>query len=262
MISSFFRNLVGVKTDRAVQGALEALVRWDPESATEAELRTMEQHLDQLGLQVAQARASYEREQKEADAILQLSQQRMAAAEQLQRQIEAEGDAGRKATLERSLATLVGMLEQMAPDIDRERQDAEEALQFLETLEETYAQAGAKLKGAKSSLDRARRDMARAGQQREAADRRAEAARQAAGLTSTTSGLNVALKAMQDSAASDLAAAEAANTKAKLLQPTKPEKEDPNIAAAMASVSGRQAPTSLGDRLAALRQRQLAAPGS
>src|ERR1700750_422365 len=182
MITSFFRNLVGVKTDRAVQGALEALVRWDPQSATEAELRTMEQHLDQLGMHVAQARASYQREQKEADAIVQLSQQRMAAAEQLQRQLAGGGDGARKAALEKSLATLVAMLEQMAPDLDRERKDAEDAQQFLETLEETYAQAGAKLKGAKSELDRAHRDMARAGQQREMADRRAEAARQAAGL--------------------------------------------------------------------------------
>ena len=63
---SFIRNLVGVKTDRAVQASVEALVRWDPQAATEAELRTMEQHLDDLGLQVAQARATYEREKKEA----------------------------------------------------------------------------------------------------------------------------------------------------------------------------------------------------
>ena len=33
---SFIRNLVGVKTDRAVQAGVEALVRWDPQSATEA----------------------------------------------------------------------------------------------------------------------------------------------------------------------------------------------------------------------------------
>ncbi len=45
---AFIRNLVGVKTDQAVNGAVEAIVRWDPKSATEAELRTMEQHLDRL----------------------------------------------------------------------------------------------------------------------------------------------------------------------------------------------------------------------
>jgi DNA repair exonuclease SbcCD ATPase subunit len=253
---SFIRNLVGVKTDQAVQGAVEALVRWDPKAATEAELRTMEQHLDQLGRQVAEARQAYDRERREAEAIINLSNQRMAAAEQLERRIQAEPDPSRKADLERSLGTLVGMLEQMAPDLEREKQDADDAGSFLRMLEDTYAQAGQKLKSARDALNRAQRDMGRAEQQREAAERRAEAARQAAGLSSATSGLSVALKAMQDNAARNLAAAEAANAKAKLLQPTRPEQEDPNIAAAMAVASGAPlAPSSLSERLTALRQR-------
>lgn len=250
---SFIRNLLGVKTDQAVQGAMEALVRWDPKSATEAELRTMEQHLDDLGRQVAEARASYDREQKEADAIKALSNQRMAAAEQLQRQMDAEADPARKASLEKSLETLVAMLEAMAPDIEREEKDAVEAHQFLEMLEKSYAEAGAKLKAARADLNRAERDMGRAEQQRQMAERQAEAARRAAGLASATSGLTVALKAMQDAAAKDLAEAEAANAKAKLLTPTTPEKEDPNIAAALAAASGKPASASLADRLANLR---------
>ena len=145
---AFIRNLVGVKTDQAVNQAVEAIVRWDPQSATEAELRTMEQHLDQLGRQVAEARMAYDREKKEADAIQALSQQRMAAAEQLERRMTAEADPTRKAELERSLATLVGMLEQMAPEVEREKQDAADAEEFLRMLEDTYAQAGQKLKSA------------------------------------------------------------------------------------------------------------------
>ena len=151
---SFIRNLVGVKTDKAMQAGVEALVRWDPQSASEAELRTMEQHLDDLGRQVATARQSYDREQKEADAIQALSQQRMAAAEQLQRQIAAEPDATRKPTIERSLGTLLAMLEQMAPEIEREKKDAVDAKDFLEMLEKTYAQAGGKLKQGRSELER------------------------------------------------------------------------------------------------------------
>ena len=258
---SFIRHLAGVKTDQAAQGALEALVRWDPQAATEAELRAMEQHLDELGLQVAQARAAYERERREAEAVQQLSRQRMAAAEQLERQLAGETDPGRKGALERSLATLVDMLEQMAPEVERERQDAEDAREFLETLERTYAEAGQKLRAARGELERARRDMGRAGQQREVAQRRAEAARQASGLTRSTSGLSVALKAMQESAARDLAAAEAASAKAKLLQPTRPERDDPNIAAALAAATGAPpAPVGLSDRLVALRQRQPVLP--
>ena len=254
---SFIRNLVGVKTDNAVNAAIEAIVRWDPKAATEAELRTMEQHLDQLGLQVAQARAAYDREKREADTILALSQQRMAAAEQLQQRLAGETNPANQQALEKSLATLVGMLETMSPDVGREKQDATDAEAFLRSLEDTYQQAGQKLRGARADLSRAERDMSRADQQRQAAEQRAEAARQAAGLSGATSGLSVALKAMQDNAARNLAQAEAANAKAALLKPTRPEQDDPNIVAAMAAVSGAVAPTaSLGDRLAQLRLKQ------
>jgi chromosome segregation ATPase len=253
---SFLRNFVGVKAENTVQAGVEALVRWDPEGASEAELRTMEQQLDDLGRQVAVARQSYDREQREADAIEQLSRQRMAAAEQLQGQIATEGDQGRRTALERSLETLVSMLEEMAPEIARERQDAADAKDFLEMLEQTYAEAGGKLKAARGELDRARRDLARAGQQRVSAERQAEAARQAAGLTRATSSVTVALKAMQEASARDLASADAAMAKAKLLRPTRPEQEDPNIAAAMASAAGKSpAPQNLSERLAALKGR-------
>jgi hypothetical protein len=144
----------------------------------------------------------------------------MAAAEHLQSQLASEANPGEKAELERSLTTLVTMLEEMAPEVDRERKDVAEAKDFLEMLEKTYAEAGGKLREGRAQLERAQRDMARAGQQRQMAERQADAARRAAGLSTTTSSLNVALKAMQDTIARDLANAEAANMKAKLLRPT------------------------------------------
>jgi chromosome segregation ATPase len=253
---AFMKNLVGVKMDKAAAAGIEALVRWDPKSASEAELRTMEQHLDELGREVALARQSYDREKREADTIQALSHQRMAAAEQLQRQLDAETDPTRKAGVQKSLETLVRMLEQMAPEVDREKADEVDAKDYLAMLEQTYAEAGGKLKTARSDLERAQRDMARATQQREQADRQAESARRAAGLASQTNSLTVALKAMQDAAAKDLASADAQMSKARLLRPTRPEQDDPNIAAAMAAASGKSpAPQSLTERLAALKAR-------
>lgn len=250
----FIRNLLGVKTDEAVRSAVETLVRWDPAAATEAELQTMEQHLDRLGRQVAEARQALTRETKEAEAVRQLSTQRMAAAERLQNEWAAATDPARKAALEKSLHTLVGMLEQMAPEVEREGKDAEDAREFLTMLETTYADAGKKLKEAKGRLDRARRDMSRAGQQRDMAERQAQAARQAAGLAGATSSLDVALKAMQDAAAKDLAVAEAARRKSELLAPSRPEQDDPDIARALAEVTGAQVPSqNLTERLQRLK---------
>jgi len=250
----FIGNLLGVKTDQAVNAGVEALVRWDPQSATEAELRTMEQNLDDLGLQVARARQEYDREEKEAEAIQATSKQRMAAAEQLQAQVNAATDPAMKANLEKSLGILVDMLEKMQPDTDRETKQAADAKSFLEMLEGTYAEAGGKLKAARGALEQAQRDMARAAQEKQTAERQAEMARQAAGLTQSTSGLTIALKTMQDAAAKDLQSADAAAAKARLLRPSKPEQDDPNIAAALAAASGHPVVgTSLADRLAALK---------
>src|SRR5262249_54255057 len=214
--------------------------RWDPKSASEAELRTMEQHLDELGREVALARQSYNREKQESDTIQALSHQRMAAAEQLQGQVNAETEPTRKAALEKSFETLVGILEQMLPKDQRDKRNEDEARDFRGMLEQTYAEAGGKLKTARSDLERAQRDMARAAQQREQADRQAEAARRAAGLASQTSSLTVALKAMQDAAAKDLASADAQMSKARLLRPTRPEQDDPNIAPARNAASGKR----------------------
>jgi chromosome segregation ATPase len=254
MVMKFIGNLIGVKADKVVNAGIEALVRWDPQGATEAELRGMEQRLDELGMQVARARQNYDREEKEAQAIQALSKQRLAAAEALQDRANGETDPARKADVEKSLATLLDMMEKMAPDLERETQEAADAKQFLEQLEAVYADAGGKLKTARGELERAQRDMARAAYRREAAEQQADAARQAAGLSQSTSSLNVALKAMNESATRDLASADAATAKAKLLAPTSPEKDDPNIAAAMAAASGK-GPTPVGaaNRLAALK---------
>ena len=256
MALSFLKSLVGVKANQAVQTALETYVRWDPTGASEAELKTMEGKLDEMGIHVAQARAKYGEAQKGLDAINALMHQRMTAADTLQRQSETESDPGRKAALEKSLATLLDLLEQMTPEVDQDTQDAKEAHDFLVQLEEAYAAFGNKLKTARAELERAQRDMQRQEMSRQTALQRAEAAREAAGLASSGSSVNVALQAMHSAAERSREAAEAANAKAALLKPTAPETEDPNIAAALAAAQGKQAPaTSLADRLAALKNR-------
>lgn len=260
----FVKNLLGVKADQAVKSGVEALVRWDPQAATEAELRSMEQNLDQLGKDVAAARLAFDKEAQEAKAISDLYHQRLVAAEHLGSQAAAATDPGQKAALEKSLTTLLDMLEQMAPDIEREKQDAVEAEEFLRMLEASYAEAGTKLRNARAELERAQRDMDRAEQQRVMADRQAEAARRAAGLASSTDGLGIALKAMRESADKDRISAEAQLAKTRLLAVDKPEKDDPNIAAALAAASGKPA-AAKGDvmgRLAALRSPQKQLPSS
>ena len=254
MAISFLKSLLGVKANQTVQGALEMYVRWDPKGASEAELKTMESKLDEMGMHVAQARAKYSEAQKALNTINALMHQRMTAADTLQRQFEAESDQGKKAALEKSLGTLVDLLEKMTPEVQQDEADAKDAHDFLVQLEEAYSAFGAKLKTARADLDRAQRDMERAAMARETAQQRAEQAREAAGLAQSGSSVNVALQAMHANAEKARQAADAANAKSALLKPTSPETEDPHIAAALAAAQGKQAPAaSLADRLAALK---------
>lgn len=251
----FVKNLLGVKADQAVRAGVEALVKWDPKAATEAELLTMEQNLDELGREVATARIAYEKEAQEAQAIVALHGQRMTAAEQLATQAATESDPGRKAQIERSLSTLLTMLEEMQPEVLREKQDAVEAKEFLDMLEASYNDAAAKLREARSVLSRAQRDMERAEQQRMAAERKEEVARRAAGLSGASDGVGVALRAMKEAADKERIETEAKLSKARMLATSKPEDDDPHIKAALAAAAGKSpAATDLASRLAALKK--------
>ncbi|GGF16244.1 hypothetical protein GCM10011611_22510 [Aliidongia dinghuensis] len=253
---SFFKNLLGVKADQAVQNGIELYVKWDPTGASEAELKTMEGKLDELGLNVAKARARFTDAQKALDTANALLHQRMTAADSLQAQIEAAAaDPARKASLERSLGTLVELLEHMTPEVEQAKKDAADAHDFLIQLEEAYEGLGQKLKSARGDLERAQREMERARLAKEAAAERADIAKSAAGLSSNGSSVNIALKAMHDAAEKDRQAAEAQNAKAALLKPSSPETDDPNIAAALAAAEGKPTqPQSLSERLAALKK--------
>ena len=63
-----------------------------------------------------------------------------------------------------------------------------------------------------------------------------------------------AITALAALAVPSLASADAQMSKARLLRPTRPEQDDPNIAAALAVAAGKSpAPQSLSERLAALK---------
>jgi hypothetical protein len=96
--------------------------------------------------------------------------------------------------------------------------------------------------------------MERAAADADRARDRAQAAEIAAGVKKGGDTLNVALDAMTRKTQAAQDAADAANRKATVLTPQDHEKEDPNIAAALAAASGAPAaPTNVADRLAALK---------
>ncbi|MDD5271460.1 MAG: hypothetical protein PHU14_01950 [Methylovulum sp.] len=240
----FFKNY-GIQKAKDISRLLgEAIVKFDPEGATEAAIAEIEEKFDKLNLSFSNAKKAWEKEHKEAEAITALYNQRLAAAEFLQANPEKAA----------ALNQLVTLLEDMQPDIEREKQEADDAKLYMDELEGLVKQYADKLKTARHTLEQAKRQMAHAELLKERAQDKAEAAKMASGLSGSSSSLSSALDHINKLAENSLAAADAANRKASLLQPTQAE-DNPDIKAAMDAVSGKApAATSIQDRLAALKK--------
>ena len=242
---SFFKNY-GIEKAKSLDNALsEAIVKFDPEGATEAAIGEIEEKFDNLNVAFSKAKQVWDKENKEAETILALYNQRLAAADYLQ------ADPGKTAALNQ----LISALEEMLPDIEREKQEADDAKQDMDQLDDLVKQYADKLKSARHTVEKAKKDMQRAEFQKERAKEMADAAAMAAGLSKSTTGLSSALDHMNKLAEQSKAEADAANRKARLLQPTSID-EDADIKAAMAAVSGNSpAGLSIQDRMAALRSK-------
>ncbi len=253
---SFIGNLFKKHAENAVTSVQQFLVTLDPETATEAQIAEFSDQLTKASEELARARAEYKKEQRESDEIQALYNKRLEAAAILEQQVAATEDPGQKGSLSASLEKIISMLEQMKPDVDREKAEADDAKAMMDELTKFVEESAAALRDARSKLERAKADMRRAELEKERAQKRAQTAEVLAGIKKGSGTFNVALDAMQKKADESRVKADAANTRSGLLTPTNVEKDDKNIAAALAQASGKPDPatTSLSDRLAALKK--------
>lgn len=254
---SFLGNLFKTHVGNVMTSIQTTLVELDPETATEAQIETFSDQLKTASMELAKARMEYQREQKEANAIQALYDQRFQAANILEGQLAtAAGDESRTASLQKSLETLVTMLEKMQPDVEREKREAEDARAIMEELSKFVEESAETLREARSRLEHARAEMKRAELEKQRAEKRARTTEVLAGIKKNSGSFNVALDAMEKKAQDSRIRAEAANTRTELLKPTTVEQADQNISAAMAAASGKPEPGKVGlsERLAALKK--------
>ena len=238
MISGFFKQFGKKQIENAAQGLVALMVKFDPETATEAQVAEMNENLDKLMKQMGQAKVTYEKERREATEITKVYNERIAAVHKLKEKAEATADPAQRAALEASATKLLDMITEMAPQVDQEKQEAEEALVYLNELEEAVKQAAANLLTARKKIESARREMARAQLEQERAKKRAEQAEVLAGIKKQSSSLGVAFDAMQKEAEKARIAATAMNAKASLLGKDPKLEADANITAALNEVKG------------------------
>ena len=249
-----FLSKMGMKkAEGALESFTQAVVAFDPETASDAQISLMEEGLDDLGRKVAEAEQAVAKDRAETKTLTDQYDKYMAAAERLQEQIAtAQEQKQASSGLQDSLTTVVETLEGLTPEIEREREEDVEAEAFAAELREAYDAAAERLKGARKKLQEAQRNMERADQKKERAKEKEDAVRAASGLSSSMSGLDVALSAMTKEADEANAEAAAADLKVGAFGEKKLD-DDPNIAAALQGEDPNAGKSAM-DRLAALKK--------
>jgi hypothetical protein len=255
----FFAAFGLIKTKKIAKDLANFLALTDKDAAGQADLAVKEKNLDAAGQLLTQLRQSHAHEVEEFDKLDKHYQQYLAAAERLKGKLldpaTAETD---RAQIEAGLNDLVGKLEAMGPELEQHRQDVAESADLLKEATAAYEERADDLKMAKNQLDEAQRDLARAQVINDRAKQQAEQAARVAGLRSgddTGNGVNVALNAMHNEAATLRANAEANKLKAQVLAKA-PGAAPANqfVAAALAEAAGEKPAASVLDRLAALKK--------
>jgi hypothetical protein len=251
---SFLKGYSEVKAESAGGSIVGMLSSWDPEGASEADIRVMDANLDKLLKQAADSSADATREQAEADAINALYRQRLAGVEVLEKRKEG-ADAAAVAEIDSVILEELDKLEGMKDDILREEQEAVEAAQYVDELKQLCSMAAEKLKGARAQLTSARKDMERASVREQRAEEKAKRAAEVAGISSSMSKMSSALEAMKAKAAESTSKAEAHEMKSALLSNSS-TKAGSMMDSAMAEASGKPSAStvSIADRLSALRK--------
>lgn len=250
MIGKFFKHYGINKIKDGVQGLQDAIVEFDPEGASDAAIAEMEENFDSINKEFSKAQQDFRKEKAEAIAIVDTYNQRLAAAEHITAQLTDDPD---NAQLNEALNQLVSALEDMAEDVESEKEEADFAEEIMNDLQLTVTMYADKLKSARKDMSRAQKDLERAKRQEQRADEQADRAAVAAGIKDRAGGLSSALESMQRQANDSKANADAATRKAQLLSPTLVDENDA-VKAAMDAVNGVEKPTSAADRLAALRK--------
>jgi len=250
---NFLKTFGTKKLENSIQKAGQSIALSDLDTAADVNVDVLQKNLDKIALQYQNAVKEYQREQREADQAEHLFNTRISAAEKLSAKLEGELTDTDKMAIEQALNQLLTEIEDHKPEVEREKQEAVEAKEFMDMLKKEVDESANQLKSARKNFDSATKNLKRNELQAEQAKRKEEQIKELAGIKKKTDNLSFVLNAMNQKADEAKAQAEASKLKADLLKPVKVEDND-IIKQAMLEASGT-APksTNMADRLAALK---------
>lgn len=193
----------------ALSGFISALAKFDPKTASAADIAMMEDEVKKAATLKVDAAHEIDGKGGLKEHLAQLEIDRDSAITALgilQNQHAAANDAG-KADIARRAAVIDRQIGVLEDQIKSDRDSLAAAQEWLGQVTEALEQAATNLSGARQALADAQREAKSAKRERETAEQQAERTKQLAGIRGATSHLGVAIGAMKESAASDRKAA-------------------------------------------------------
>lgn len=209
----------------------------------------------------AKAKNTYDVEQGQFVAIKSQYDEILVEANACQEKITAGStNLDLKGKLETHLVSLLDQIESMKPELEREEQEAQDALEHYNMLKETVELKAGQLSKAKDALKKARMENQKLDVQMERMKEREDQQKVLMGIREQTSSLDSVLNAINSDNAKKKEAIEAAKLRTDALKMhEKPSVGssaiDPEVAAALGKGTGAAPKMSAADRLAALNRK-------
>lgn len=248
----FFKNYSGTVSEGIGNKAMSVIATWDPEGASEADIKQKRDELTQISEEAQKAKFEWTTVKNQNDEKINTYNRYLAAAKHMQEQMDTEPDPAKKEELKTSLTNLLDQLEKTAVDLKKEKDLVEHKEAFYHEMEKVTIELANKLKTSKKEYSAAITEMRQAQIEDAMAKREETVLTTVQGLSG--GGVNSALNAIKKNAQEAQNSAAASRTRTGLLKET-PLESDPNIDAALKIVSGEaDKPKDTTDRLSHLSQ--------
>jgi chromosome segregation ATPase len=197
MLGNFFKNYGKVKAEQVGDSLVNLAATLDAEGVSEAAVKQKQEEHDEYVRQLVDAQRDFSREKKEFDDIEALYNKKLAAAERAQADLTTNPANSDAAT---ALEELLNSVEKMAPRLDKERREYEDAEHLMIELQQASNEIATELKGLRETINSTNAAIKEAELDAERARKEREKAEKIAGLRKASGKFDVAMSALQKKA--------------------------------------------------------------
>lgn len=193
-ILNFIKNYGLVKGDQASEGLVNLAAALDAEGVSEAAIAQKQDEHAALVQKLVEAQFDFKKEKADFDRVSEEYNKKIAAAERAQADLTANPANADAAT---AVAELVAAIEKVAPRLDKEKAEYEQAERWMKELQEASDEVATELLGLRQQINETKAAIKEAELDADKALKNKQKAEQLAGLRKSGNKFDVALNALK-----------------------------------------------------------------